>query len=303
MGNSLSQKFPEFELIFQETLREADATIGFSLSQIIKEGPAEKLKETEITQPALLTVSTAMARWLKGKGISASMAIGHSLGEYSALVFAEALPFQQAVKLVQLRGRFMQNAVPLGVGGMAALIGASLEAAKKLCDEVSKSLHLVLEPSVLNSPGQVVISGHSSAISEAQKLDQTRGKEFGIRMLTPLEVSGPFHCSLLKKAGEELRPALNETKWNSPVATVISNVTAKPEKDVTEIKENLVKQVYQTVRFEDCLRFAAAEGYQNFIEVGSGKVLSGILRKTLPDAKGIALENLESFDQIAALNA
>ncbi|MBN8554746.1 MAG: ACP S-malonyltransferase [Deltaproteobacteria bacterium] len=294
MGHALSQRFPEFEAIFKETLREADASIGFSLSQIIETGPAEKLKETEITQPALLTVSTAMARWLKGKGIRATLAIGHSLGEYSALVFSGALSFQDAVKLVQLRGRLMQNAVPLGEGGMAALIGANLETAEKICLEISKSLGAVLEPSVLNNPGQVVVSGHARAIEEAVK----RGKEFGLRMVMPLEVSGPFHCSLLKSAGEALKPALFETKWHKPEVNVLSNVTAKPETESAEIVDNLVKQVYQTVRFESCLKFAEAQGCKNFVEVGSGKVLTGILKKTLPDAKCVALESLEKLEDL-----
>jgi len=294
MGHALVQKFPDFEPIFNEVLREADANIGFSLSQIIKNGPAEKLKETEITQPALLTVSTAMSRWLKSKGKSASMATGHSLGEYSALVHAEALRFQDAVKLVNLRGKLMQEAVPLGKGGMAALIGATPENAQKLCDEISKSSGRIIEPSVFNSPGQVVISGDIEAIDEACK----RVKEFGIRLATKLEVSGPFHCSLLMGAGQKLMEAMNKIEWNKPQIPVISNVTAREQWETQEIKNNLMNQVSQAVRFEQCIRHSISQGFHQFIEVGSGKVLSGIIKKVSADVSCVPLEEVNSLDQI-----
>ena len=295
MGYSLSQKFSDFEPILNEVLREADANIGFSLSQIIKSGPAEKLKETEITQPALLTVSTAMSRWLKSKGKTAAMATGHSLGEYSALVHAEALRFQDAVKLVNLRGKLMQEAVPLGQGGMAALIGATPENAQKLCEEIGKTSGKVLEPSVFNSPGQVVVSGSIEAIDEACK----RVKEFGIRMATKLEVSGPFHCSLLMEAGQKLMEAMNKIEWNRPQIPVISNVTAREQWETQEIKNNLMNQVSQAVRFEQCVRHAISQGFQHFVEVGSGKVLTGIIKKVSSDASCLPLEEMTSLDQIS----
>lgn len=295
MGYSLATRFPDFEAIFQETLREADATLDFPLSSIIKNGPSDKLKETEITQPALLTVSTAMGRWLKQKGIKTSMALGHSLGEFSALVHAEALSFTDAVSLVETRGRLMQNAVPLGQGGMAALIGATPDIAERLCAEISKTLNAVLAPSVINNPGQVVISGESKAIAEAVK----RGREFGVRMVTALEVSGPFHCSMLKRAGEELGEALKKIKISAPTIPVYSNVTGKMQTTPEEIAENLIKQVYQTVRWEDCVRAAIADGATQFIEVGSGKVLTGIIKK-ISDIPCVSLENIENIESLAA---
>jgi [acyl-carrier-protein] S-malonyltransferase len=294
MGYSLSQKFSDFEPILNEVLREADANIGFSLSQIIKDGPADKLKETEITQPALLTVSTAMSRWLKSKGKSAGMATGHSLGEYSALVHAEALRFQDAVKLVHLRGKLMQEAVPLGQGGMAALIGATPETAQKLCTEISTSTGKVLEPSVYNSPGQVVVSGSMEAIDEACQ----RVKEFGIRMAAKLEVSGPFHCSLLNQAGLKLMDAMNKIEWTKPKVPVISNVTSRQQWDAQEIKTNLMNQVSQAVRFEQCIRHAIENGFRTFVEVGSGKVLTGIIKKISAEVSCVPLEEIQSLDQI-----
>lgn len=295
MGYALAHRFNDFELIFEETLREADATLDFPLSSIIKNGPADKLKETEITQPALLTVSTAMGRWLKSKGIRASMALGHSLGEFSALVHAEALSFTEAVKLVELRGRLMQNAVPIGEGGMAALIGATPEIAERLCQDISKQLNAVLSPSVINNPGQVVVSGESRAIAEAVK----RGREFGVRMVTALEVSGPFHCSLLKTAGEELGEALKKIQLSSPQIPVFSNVTAETQSTPSEISQNLVRQVYETVKWEGCVRSALAAGANRFIEVGSGKVLSGIIKK-ICDIPCVSVESIEDFSAIAA---
>lgn len=295
MGYTLATRFSDFENIFQETLREADATLDFPLSSVIKNGPNEKLKETEITQPALLAVSTAMGRWLKAKGIKCSMALGHSLGEYSALVHAEAISFPEAIKLVETRGRLMQNAVPLGQGGMAALIGATPEIAIRLCNEISKSLGAVLSPSVINNPGQVVISGESRAIAEAVK----KGREFGVRMVTALEVSGPFHCSMLKSAGDELGVALQKVRVSEPTIPVYSNVTANIQKDPVEICQNLVRQVYETVRWEDCVRAAIADGTTRFIEVGAGKVLTGIIKK-ISDVPCIPIEMIETFESLAA---
>lgn len=294
MGYSLAARFPDFEIILKETLREADASIGFSLSHLLESGPAEKLKETEITQPALLAVSTAMGRWLKSKGKTCAFATGHSLGEYSALVHAEAIRFTDAMKLVHLRGKLMQSTVPLGEGGMVALIGATPEAAAKLCDAVQSETKKVLEPSVFNSPGQVVASGHSIAIDRAV----ARAKEFGVRMATKLEVSGPFHCSLLKPAGTELRKTLDTIEIQRPFVPVISNVTAKEEWTQTEIRENLEKQVSEAVRWEECIRFVSNQGVKDFVEVGSGKVLTGIIKKISPELNCVPLDTIESLEAI-----
>lgn len=289
MGYSLLTRFPDFEMILSETLREAEAHLGFSLSKILKEGPAEKLKETEVTQPALVSVSTAVGRWLKHRGVQADAALGHSVGEYSALVHAEAIEFKDAVKLVQIRGRLMQNAVPMGEAGMGALIGGTPESATALCDAIQKESRLVLEVSLLNAPGQIVISGHKKALEVAtQKL-----KEFGIRKMVLLEVSGPFHCSLLESAGKELATALRSVKIAPPIVPVISNVTALPEKSDTEIRQNLQAQVSKAVLWEKSIRYIAGQGFTRFLEVGAGNVLSGIVKKILPDAVVTPFEEFE----------
>ena len=290
MGYALTEKFSDYKEIFDNTLGEADEILGLSLSEIIKNGPAEKLKETEVTQPALLTVSTAMGRWLNSIGLKSSMTLGHSLGEYSALVHAGAIEFSDALKIVQLRGRLMQNAVPKGEGGMAALVGAQKETAEKLCKTVSEKTGEVLEVSLINSPAQIVISGSTKAIDEAVN----KAREFRVRRIVKLEVSGPFHCSLLKSAGERLRSALDDIQIKAPTIPVISNVTGKPESSPEEIRDNLVRQVYQTVLWNDCVQYASNQGIDAYMEVGSGSVLTGILKKILPDSACTALDTLES---------
>lgn len=289
MGYSLIQKFSDFESLFLETIREAESQLGFSLSEILQHGPVEKLKETEITQPALLTVSTAIGRWLKNKGVHAEMALGHSVGEYSALVHAEALSFSEAVGLVRLRGRLMQNAVPKGEAGMAALIGASLQAAEALCESVRSESKRVLEVSLLNAPGQIVVSGERSAL----ELAGVKTREFGIRKIVPLEVSGPFHCSLLTKAGDELGVALKRAKIQCPKIPVVSNLTAKPEETSEEIVQNLIGQVSKAVRWEDSIRYVESLGHSHFLEVGAGSVLTGIVKKILPNASVTAFEDFQ----------
>ena len=292
MGLDLAKRFSDYDLILSETFREADAALGFSLSSIIKEGPAEKLKQTELTQPALLTVSTAMGRWLKSRGIVAQAMLGHSLGEYSALVHAEVLAFKDAIRLVHLRGELMQSAIPAGEGGMAALISATPESAVALCARIEAATGQVLEVSAYNAPGQIVISGHSTAIDQAILL----GKEFGIRSAIKLQVSGPFHCRLLQGAGEKLKIALDQIEFYETAIPVIANTTALAQKAPTEIRGNLVDQVSKAVRFEESIRSIAEEFRAcPFIEVGSGKVLTGLIKKILPEAECQPLESLETF--------
>jgi len=277
MGFDFAQEFPEFKDVFQKYLHIADQKLGFKLSQIIETGPAEELKKTEITQPALLTVSSAMAEFQTQKGVQAQMALGHSLGEYSALVYAGAIDFADAVHIVHLRGKFMSEAVPHGVGGMAALVGGSAEDAKKLC-EISVEASEVLQASVFNCPGQIVISGNTSAIDRAEK---NLAQVPGIRKLARLEVSGPFHCKLLEGAGAKLRGELQKTKISTPRIPVIFNVNAKPETDPVKMVELLVNQVSKPVLWENSVREAISQGVEDFQEVGNGKVLSGLLRKIL----------------------
>ncbi len=276
MGFDFAQEFPEFKEILQKYLDIADQKLGFKLSAIIEKGPADDLKKTEITQPALLTVSSAMAEFQTKKGISAEFALGHSLGEYSALVYAGALDFADAVHIVHWRGKFMSEAVPHGVGGMAALVGGTEEDAQKLC-EISAQAE-VLQASVFNCPGQIVISGNISAIDRAEKnLPQVPG----IRKMARLEVSGPFHCKLLESAGAKLKTELQKTKISSPRIPVIFNVNAKTESDPTQIIELLVNQVSKPVLWEASVREAIRQGTEDFQEIGNGKVLSGLLRKIL----------------------
>lgn len=298
MGSALATRFDDFSEIYQETLASADKTLGFELSKIIQDGPAEKLKETEITQPALLAVSTAMSRWLQENDIIASTSLGHSLGEYSALVYSGSMDFEDALRVVHLRGKYMSEAVPSGTGGMAALVGASADDASKLCKAVTeKEPSLILEASAYNCSGQVVISGHMKAIDYAVEM----AKDIGIRKAAKLEVSGPFHCSLLAPAGEKLGKALEEVEIRRPKHRVIANVSALPEFEPTEIRKNLIAQVSKPVLWSDSIRYVGeSEDGVEFAEVGSGKVLSGLIKKILPEAKCTALDSLQRIDVLAA---
>jgi len=296
MGFALATRFEDFGEIYGDRMDEADEALGFKLSDLMKTGPAEKLKETAYTQPALLTLSTAMAQWLRKNEIQADLLLGHSLGEYSALVHAGSLRFADAVKLVYKRGTLMSQSLAPGLGGMGALIGAGLEDAKALCAEAADSSE-VLEPSVLNCAGQVVISGHQSAIKKAGQLCE----KHGIRKLMPLEVSGPFHCSLLKEAGESLRFELEKVQLQKPDCPIVFNVTAETEFDTAQILENLVQQVYKCVLWSDSVHYAESElDAGEFIEVGSGKVLTGLIKKILPDAKCTPLESVQKLELLAA---
>lgn len=295
MGFPLASRFSDFESLYKEYLERADEALGFSLSRIVEEGPEASLKNTEITQPALLTLSCAMAEWLKKNNVVASTALGHSLGEYSALVYAGTLNFDDAVKLVHSRGKLMNEAVPSSLGGMAALIGANREDAQKIC-EASREGDQVLEVSVVNCAGQVVISGHREALRTAEQ----KASDFGVRKVSMLEVSGPFHCSLLSGAGEKLRNELNKIEMKKPNIKVISNVTTLPQIEVSEIIENLVKQVSHTVLWSDSVHQLGDDGTDEFIEVGSGKVLTGLMRKILPDAKCTPLDTIQKLELLVA---
>lgn len=295
MGFSMAKRFEDFRKIYETYLQRADQVLNMPISKWMEKGPAEKLKLTEITQPALLICSSAMSEWLAQNGIRASYGLGHSLGEYSALVAAGSLQFEEALKLVHLRGRLMSEAVPAGEGGMAALVGATDEEAQRLCAEISKN-GKVLEPSVFNCSGQVVVSGHATALEEAEK----RASEFGVRRFARLEVSGPFHCSLLKPAGERLSPALQAAEVLAPQIRIIANVTAKPVQTPEEIRQSLIEQVYRPVLWAESVRFVGDEGVEEFVEVGAGKVLTGLIRKILPDAKCTPLDGLQKLELLAA---
>lgn len=298
MGQEFAARFDDFAEIYSQYLKKSDEILGFEISELMKNGPESQLKQTEITQPALLICSCAMADWLAKHGVKAQMALGHSLGEYSALVAADSLHFDEALPLVHLRGRLMAEAIPHGEGGMLALMGASRDEAQEICDDVLKAgeSHWVLAPSVFNTSGQVVVSGHQAAILEAQKA----ALNHGIRRAIELEVSGPFHCELLRPAGEKLEKALEAIEIRRPSIRVTSNVTALCEFNPSEIRANLVKQVFCPVLWSDCVHYAGEEGITDFIEVGSGRVLTGLIKKILPDAKCLALDGLERLELLAA---
>ena len=285
--------------VVEATFNEADAALGFSLSEIIKTGTAEDLGKTEITQPALLTVSIALYRlWIEKTGKTPALVAGHSLGEYSALVAAGAMAFKDAVKLVSLRGQFMQTAVPAGTGGMAAIIGMDDDAVIALCQEISKDG--AVSAVNFNSPGQVVIAGEKAAVDAACEL----AKEKGARRALPLPVSVPSHCILMKPAADKLAVELDAIEINAPTIPVIHNVDVKAHNDAEAIKEALITQLYQPVRWTETVAGFADQGIENVVECGSGKVLTGLIRRidkslTLFNlSDGASLQNvIESMDQ------
>jgi [acyl-carrier-protein] S-malonyltransferase len=255
-------------------LDRANQILGFNLKKLCFEGPEGELKKTEITQPAILTVSVAAYESLKKKGIPAPAAVaGHSLGEYSALVAASALSFKDAVKIVHLRGKFMQEAVPLGEGSMAAILGLTKEQIKECCRKASAGG--VVSPANLNSPGQIVISGKKEAVLEATKLC----KEAGAKRVIPLQVSAPFHCALMQPAADKLKIELDKIEIKDADIPVVSNVTADYVTNGGEIKDLLIKQVTNSVLWEDSVKKMIADGVGSFVEVGSGKVLAGLIKK------------------------
>jgi [acyl-carrier-protein] S-malonyltransferase len=287
MGRDLAAAFAAAREVFEEV----DETLKHKLSKLMFEGPAEELTLTENTQPALMAHSLAVLRVLEREGgitlkQKAVVVAGHSLGEYSALAAAGAFTPSQAARLLRLRGQSMQKAVPPGVGAMAALLGAEMDQARAICEAAAPvpgsetSAREVVEAANDNGGGQVVISGHRSAIERAVEIAKTKG----IRRAMLLPVSAPFHCSLLAPAAEAMAEALAGTPPNAPVVPLIANVSAAKETDPTRIADLLVQQVTATVRWRECVQAMAAMGVDSFIELGAGKVLSGLVRRIVPDA-------------------
>jgi [acyl-carrier-protein] S-malonyltransferase len=257
---------------------EADAALGFSLSKIIAEGPDPELQKTAFTQPAILTVSIAMADRMEAQ---ADVAAGHSLGEYSALVYAGALQFADAVKLVHLRGKFMQEAVPVGVGAMAAIIGLDASTIKDTCGEASPDESDACQPANYNGAGQVVIAGHKGAVERAMELARRKGA----KLVKALPVSAPFHSALMAPAAEKLAAELERVKISPLRIPVYSNVTAQPNQDASRVKELLVKQVTGSVRWEESVQAMAQAGVDEAFEVGPGTVLRGLVKRIAPAVK------------------
>lgn len=251
-------------------LDQANAILGFDLKKIVFEGPEEELKRTEITQPAILTVSIAALERLATHDPRPATVAGHSLGEYSALVAAGSITFEDAVKVVHLRGKFMQEAVPVGAGAMAAVLTDDRELIKNVCNAIGN-----VWPANYNAPGQIVISGKKEAVDAAS----IKLKEKGVRKVIPLAVSAPFHCPLMQPAADKLKIELDKIEIKDAKIPVIANVTAMPVTKGAEIKELLVKQVTGSVLWEDSVRYMLAQGVDDFVEVGPGNVLTGLIKK------------------------
>jgi [acyl-carrier-protein] S-malonyltransferase len=269
MGKELAEKYP----IASQTFEEADEALGYKLSQLCFEGPEEKLRMTEITQPAILTASVAAWRVLKEKGLTPSFVAGHSLGEYSAHVAAGTITFADAVRTVRNRGKYMQEAVPVGVGAMAAILGMDLEKVTAVCSDASQGE--VCEPANINSPDQIVISGHASAVERATKLADERGA----KRAKLLPVSAPFHCSLMKPAQDRLAKDLRSIKFQVPSIPIVCNVDAAPVEDADRSRDALLRQVTGSVKWDQSIRLLVTKETQTFVEVGPGKVLCGLMRQ------------------------
>jgi len=269
MGKELAHQ----HAVARETFEEADAALGYKLSQLCFEGPEEQLRLTEITQPAILTASVAAWRVLKEKGLAPSFVAGHSLGEYSAHVAAGTLSFADAVRTVRNRGKYMQEAVPVGVGAMAAILGVEPEKVAAICTEAAQGE--VCEPANINSAEQIVISGNTAAVERAAKLARERGAKRAVM----LPVSAPFHCSLMKPAQDRLASDLGALRFKNPGMPVACNVDAVLVKDAGTGRDALIRQVTGSVKWEQSMRLLIAQGVERFVEVGPGKVLCGLMRQ------------------------
>lgn len=270
MGHDIYTQDEAAKAVFKQ----ADDVLGYKLSEIIFSGPESELKKTVHTQPALLTTSIALYQVLALKGIQADYTAGHSLGEYSALVVSGVLDFADAVRLVHLRGKYMEEAVPQGQGGMAAVLGAEREALQQLCEEISREIG-PLELANVNCPGQIVISGSQAAVAMAVE----KGRGAGAKRVIPLEVSGPFHSSMMRPASKRLAEELGKVHFTPAKIPIVANVTARTAEKPELIRQLLEQQVYSPVLWEDSVAYLIEQGVDTFVEIGSGKVLSGLIKK------------------------
>ncbi|OGK89083.1 MAG: [acyl-carrier-protein] S-malonyltransferase [Candidatus Rokubacteria bacterium GWC2_70_16] len=290
MGRELAAASRAAAAVFQE----ADEALGFPLSRLCFEGPEADLALTANTQPAVLTVSVAAAAALAERGVTPQLAAGHSLGEYSALVVAGALGFADAVRLVRKRGEFMQEAVPVGAGAMAALLGVELAVAEEVCAEAARGE--VVGVANINSPGQIVIAGHRTAVERAVSAAASRGGKKSVM----LPVSAPFHSALMKPAADRLAAELDAVRVAAPRIPVVRNVDAGLTAAAEEVRPFLVRQVQSPVRWTECLERLAREGATSFVEVGPGRVLTGLLKRTLDGTRGLAVEDPASLEKAVA---
>ncbi len=289
MGKELAENFK----VAKEIFAEADDALGFHLSRLCFEGPEEDLKLTANTQPAILTASVAALRVVRTETpLAAEYLAGHSLGEYSALVAAGAITLADAVRTVRARGSFMQEAVPVGTGAMAAILGVETDVLAAICSEAAQGE--VVAPANFNSPGQIVIAGHAGAVNRAIEIAKAKG--FRKAMLLP--VSAPFHCSLMAPAAERLARTLDGIAVSPLALPVVTNVEAEPNKEPGRIKELLVKQVCAPVRWDESVQKMVALGVESFVEIGPGKVLSGLVKRIVKEA---GTRNVEDVATLKAL--
>lgn len=288
----MGREFYDEFTVSREMFLRADEALGFPLSRVIFEGPEEELTKTEFAQPAILTVSIAAFEALKSmrKELDPSFVAGHSLGEYTALVASGALKLEDGVRLVNIRGKLMQQAVPLGVGAMAAIIGLDRETVEEIC-KLASTAESFCEPANYNSPQQIVLSGHAEAVNRAIEL----AKERKAKRAVPLKVSAPFHSSLMRPVAEGLSEAFKSCEWRRPKWPVVANVNAKPLESVEEIQKALLLQSYSPVLWTQSVEFMRGAGADLFLEVGPGGVLTGLIKKIAKDVKVYSLDSPEKL--------
>ncbi|MDQ1592424.1 MAG: [acyl-carrier-protein] S-malonyltransferase [Pyrinomonadaceae bacterium] len=290
MGRELAEHSAAARAVFAE----ADDALGFSLSELCFEGPEAALQLTENTQPAILTASVAALRAMEAEGLpSPAFVAGHSLGEYSALVASGALTLKDAVRTVRARGRYMQEAVPVGVGAMAAILGADAETVADACREAAQGE--VCSPANVNSPKQIVIAGHAAAVERAMEILKVRGAKRAVK----LQVSAPFHCALMQPAQDRLSADLEQVEFADLSVPLVCNVDAIAIRGGDEARQSLVRQVSSPVRWLESVQFLATAGVETFVEVGPGKVLAGLVRQTLPDARCLNVADAASLEAAA----
>jgi [acyl-carrier-protein] S-malonyltransferase len=290
MGRALADAYP----ICRDTFREADAALGEPLSRICFEGPEAQLTLTENTQPAILAVSIAAYRLLASRGLSPAFVAGHSLGEYSANVAAGTFSFADALAIVRRRGRYMQEAVPVGAGAMAAILGLDADAVTRACEEAAEGE--IVSAANLNGAGQIVIAGATAAVARAGE----RARALGAKRVIPLTVSAPFHCALMEPAADRLAPELRALDAHDPRVPVVANVDAQPKRDANGAIAALIAQVSSPVQWEAVVRRLASEGVTTYVEVGPGTVLSGLVRKIHREATVLSVG---APDDVAAVEA
>ena len=291
MGKEFYNSFPEVKKIFME----ADERLNFKLSNIILSGPEEELQLTQNTQPAILTVSYSIFQVLKNEfGFdfkNFKFFAGHSLGEYSALVCSNSLKFSDAIYLLNERGKAMQNAVPIGKGSMIAVLGLKINELEKIL--IKSENKNICEIANDNADGQVIVSGDKSSVEQLQK----NLKELKIKSI-PLKVSAPFHCSLMKPAADAMKEKINNTDFNKPNIDIINNVNAIPETNSDKIKNLLIDQIFSTVKWRDTLIYMSKNGIQNFIEIGPGKALTGMVKRTIKDANTFSINTIADIKNL-----